>query len=206
MKFGLVRCAVGFGLAAGTLAGCADPTTLQQSGRLIVHLTDAPFPFDSVSSVDVYVVRVDARRDTATAAEAAADVDDGRTESNGWTTVTEPQQKLDLLSLRGGILAMIGEAELPAGTYRALRLVIDPSQSSITLKNGTILDGQHGVSFPSGSRSGLKVQLARAIQIESNQTSSVVIDFDVGKSFVMRGSSIAVNGLLFTPVIKGAEQ
>ena len=32
-------------------------------------------------------------------------------------------------------------------------------------------------------------------------TTSMLIDFDVGKSFVMRGNSISQNGLLFKPVI-----
>lgn len=206
MRFGSFRGALALVALAGALAGCADVMSQPQSGRLVVHLTDAPFPFDSVSSVDVFVVRVDARRDDATEADAAAVGDEAQAESNGWITLTEPMQTLDLLSLRGGTLAMIGEAELAAGSYRALRIVIDPSQSSLTLRNGTVLDGGHGVAFPSGSRSGIKVQLAHPVQIEKNQTSSVVIDFDVGKSFVMRGSSIAANGLLFKPVIKGIEQ
>jgi hypothetical protein len=30
----------------------------------------------------------------------------------------------------------------------------------------------------------------------------MVLDFDVGNSFVMRGNSLAQNGLLFKPVVK----
>ena len=206
MKFGSFRCAMlAFGATASTLAGCADPTTQQQSGRLVVHLTDRPFRFDSVRSVDLYIVRVDAHRNDATDADVAANVDDDASTSNGWVTLTAPMQRLDVLSLRNGTLAMIGEAEIMEGTYRSLRLVIDPTQSSMTLKNGTVLDAQHGLTFPSGSRLAMKVPLASPLHIESNQTSSMVIDFDVGKSFVVRGGSLA-NGLLFKPVIKGKEQ
>src|SRR4029078_7670183 len=99
-----------------------DPTSQTQSGRLIVHLTDAPFPYDSVRSVDVFVVRVDARQADATETEAARDVDDEHAESNGWITLTEPMQRLDLLSLRDGTRAMIGEAEVPGGGQPSLRL------------------------------------------------------------------------------------
>jgi hypothetical protein len=206
MKFGSFRCALVALATAGVLAGCADPTASQQSGRVAVHLTDGPFPFASVRSVDLFIVRVDARADEVTDADVAAGLDDEQSEENGWLTLTQPMQKLDLLSLRDGTHAMIGEAELPAGQYRALRLVIDPTQSSITLKNGMVLDATYGIAFPSGSRLGLKVKLKSPIRIKSNQTSSVLVDFDVGKSFVLRGSSIVANGLQFRPVIKGLEQ
>jgi hypothetical protein len=206
MTFGSFRCALVALGTAGVLVACADPTASQQSGRVAVHLTDGPFPFASVRSVDVFVVRVDARAAEATDAEVADGLDDEQSEANGWVTLTQPMQKLDLLSLRDGTQAMIGEAEVPAGPYRALRLVIDPTQSSITLKNGTILDGKYGIAFPSGSRAGIRVKLKAPIRVESNRTSSVLVDFDVGKSFVMRGGSNLANGLHFKPVVKGIEQ
>jgi hypothetical protein len=39
-----------------------------------------------------------------------------------------------------------------------------------------------------------------------NSTSTVLIDFDLENSFVMRGNSISQNGLLFKPVVKASRK
>ena len=57
------------------------------------------------------------------------------------------------------------------------------------------------IKFPSASRSGIKIALTQAVTVMANQTTTVLVDFMVLNSFVMRGNSIAQNGLLFTPVI-----
>jgi hypothetical protein len=43
------------------------------------------------------------------------------------------------------------------------------------------------VTFPSASRSGIKIQLTKPLEVESGATTTMVLDFDVGSSFVMRG-------------------
>src|SRR5262245_38623441 len=126
--------AVLFAVAA---CGGSSGGTGAKTGQLAVQLTDAPFSTDSVSSVDVFVVRVDARLQEADSAEAADDAAD----SDGWTTVASPNASFNLLALQGGVTAALGAAGVPAGSYRGLRLVIDPSQSSVTLKNGLQLTG-----------------------------------------------------------------
>jgi hypothetical protein len=197
---------------AGTLAACAggsdESTTGVAAGRagtLVVQLTDAPFPFDSVKSVDVFVVRVDARTTATDSAQAALDVDDASKERGGWTTIAEPKAKIDLLTLRDGKTTTLGQAAIPAGTYKGFRLIIDPAQSSVTLKNGTVLTATSdpGIKFPSAGQSGLKVQLDRDVTVGKDSTSKMLIDFDVAESFVMRGPAMK-NGLLFKPVLKGA--
>ena len=176
--------ALGVGLAA-----CQD----SGSGTMTVRLTDAPFPFAEVSRVDVHVVRVDARTAEPTTTEAEND-DDMTT----WTTIATPNALINLLDLANGTTSNLGEATLPTGTYSGFRLIIDPAQSSITLKDGTKPD----VQWPSASRTGIKVKLDQPISLTENG-SVVVLDFDVGRSFVMRGNSIRNNGLLFKPVVRG---
>ena len=198
-------------VAGGTLAACTaseDASTgLASSGRgtLAVRLTDAPFPFDSVKSVDVFVVRVDAKVAETDSADASRDADADDKGKGGWTTVAEPGAKFDLLTLRDGKSTPLGQASLPAGTYKGVRLIIDPAQSSVTLKNGTVLTATSdpGIKFPSAGHSGIKVQLDRDVRIGADSTSQLTIDFDVGESFVMRGPAMR-NGLLFRPVIRTA--
>ncbi|MGH7712088.1 MAG: DUF4382 domain-containing protein [Gemmatimonadaceae bacterium] len=170
-------------------------------GTVRLQLTDAPFPFDSVDKVEVHVLRVDARLQEAD--DAAADANVSENSGGGWIVLASPDKVFDLLKLRGGALADLGSAQLAAGTYRGLRLVIDASKSSLTLKNGMTLTGTSspGVVFPSASTSGLKIKIDGGVEVEPQSTTVLVIDFDVGESFVMRGNSITQNGLLFKPTI-----
>jgi hypothetical protein len=87
-----------------------------------------------------------------------------------------------------------------------LRFIIDPSKSSVTLKNGLKLTNTSSpnVTFPSASKSGIKVVLDKPVQIVGGSTTTLIIDFDVNNSFVQRGNSIEKNGLLFKPVIKAS--
>ena len=198
---------------AGALMACSDgaPTSNQipaGQGQVVVRLTDAPFPFDEVESVDAFVVRIDAKLSAATEVEAAAAVDENEAEANGWVTIAEPNASFDLLTLRGGNTANLGQSTLLAGNYQSLRLILDTEQSSITLKDGTVLSGTSNPSilFPSGGQTGIKILLTDPVAVEEGSTTNLLIDFDVGESFILRGATLTQNGLLFKPVIKATVQ
>jgi hypothetical protein len=196
------KCAV-IAAAAPLLFACGDSSTSASgTGSVNVKMTDAPFASDSVRSVDIFVVRVDARTADADSAEAAANVDDDAN-SDGWTTLAEPNQSFDLVTLTNGNTVTLGQDEVAAGTYNGFRLVIDQSKSSVTLKDGTVLTGTSnpGVKFPSGDRSGIKILLSSPVVVNADGTTTLLVDFDLANSFVIRGSSIASAGLLFKPVI-----
>ena len=116
-----------------------------------------------------------------------------------------PNQSYNLLALRNGATAGLGRVELAAGTYSGFRMIIDQSKSSVTLKNGTVLTGTSnpGIKFPSAAKSGLKVNLSKPLTIVGGATTTLLVDFDVNDSFVLRGNTISQNGLLFKPVING---
>ena len=199
-------------IAASTMvaAACSDDGTLpklggsSETGTVVVKLTDAPFPTDQVQSVDIFVVRVDGRVSDVTDADADQDLNNAG--STGWRTLASPNASFNLLSLQNGASASLGSAPLGVGTYSGLRLIIDASQSSVTLKNGTKLTGSSnpGVTFPSASRSGLKISLSKPLVVVGGATTTLLVDFDVANSFVMRGNTITQNGLLFKPVINGS--
>lgn len=182
-------------VASVGLSACDDSTSAG-AGKVTVQLTDAPFPFSEVSRVDVFVVRVDAKMSTTDSAEAA-----DASKTSGWTTLATPNALVNLLELNGGKLTTLGTSTLPNGTYQGFRLVIDPAQSSVTLKDGTKPD----IKWPSASRSGIKVNLTTPLVVSSD-SSVFIIDFDIGRSFVMRGNSIRNNGLLFKPVVHAVAQ
>jgi hypothetical protein len=56
--------------------------------------------------------------------------------------------------------------------------------------------------FPSGSRSGIKINLSTPVAIIAGDTATMALDFNVANSFVLRGNSILQLGLLFTLVMQ----
>lgn len=171
--------------------------TAGNSGQVNVLLTDAPFPFADVKSVDVFVVRIDGKTGDTNDTEAANESD-----MNGWTTLVSPNTSINLLDLTNGKTANLGVATLPAGTYRGFRLIIDTSKSSVTLNDNT----KPAVMWPSAGKNGIKIILDNPFVLGAGGSSSLLIDFDLGRSFVMRGNSISQNGLLFKPVIRATTQ
>lgn len=189
------RAVVGSLLGIAAVTACSDTIT-SNTGRLTVKLTDAPFPFAEVSRVDMHVVRIDARTQSVSESEASDASDNG-----GWTTIASPNALINLLSLQGGVTTNLGTTSLATGNYNGFRLVLDTQKSSVTLKDGTVLTGGNGIVFPSAAQTGIKINLDAPIQV-TQDSSVMILDFDVGSSFVMRGNSIKNNGLLFKPVIR----
>ena len=189
-----------------TIGACGGTDTAPRGmGTLVVQLTDAPFPTDSVKSVDIFVVRVDGRVEDVDEATADAHVaSESESEGDGWKTLATPNASINLLALQNGVVSTVGEAKIAAASYRGFRLVIDPTKSSVTLKNAQVLTSTSSpsVMFPSASRSGIKIVLAGPVVIGEDGKTTMVVDFDVGNSFVMRGNSLSQNGLLFKPVIR----
>ena len=191
--------------AALTVACGSDPVA-QGTGTLQLKLTDAPFPFSEVESVDIHVLRIDGKAAQTTDADADDDTDAASASQHGWVKLAEPNAEFDLLTLQNGVTANLGQATLPAGSYKSFRLIIDPSKSSITLTDGTVLDATStpNVSFPSAARTGIKIILTEPVDVVAGGTSTLLIDFDVEQSFVMRGNTLSQQGLIFKPVIKAS--
>ena len=189
-----IRRTAGLILSALAFAACSDSSGTG-TGLLTVRLTDAPFPFSDVASVDVYVVRVDAK----TAATSDNEANDA-SQMDGWTTIATPNALINLIDLGAGKTTNLGATTLATGNYQSFRLVLDTDKSSITLKDGT----KPAIKFPSAGQSGIKVILDSPIQLTANG-SVMTLDFDIGGSFVMRGND-ARNGFIFKPVIHAVAQ
>src|SRR5437867_3792432 len=150
--------------------------------RVRVSLTDAPFPYDSLGSVNVYIVRIEAStvQDTSGAGQ--------------WTLITEPKKSFDLLALQQGTTALLGEGELPAGQYHAIRVTIDTSLSSIVW-NST---GEAHVNWYGHSVVYAFVEYPVNIPSEG---ADIIIDFDVGRSFLF--DFYGTNEFDFNPQLRG---
>jgi hypothetical protein len=172
---------------------CSDSSGPPEGmSRARVLLTDAPFPFDAVKRVDVYVVSV--------AAATTADTSGGAE----WITIAEPRQRFDLLALQGGQATLIGEGDLPAAQYAAVRLVIDVDSSSVTLADGT----PAVVNWQGSAEKTLYALVEQPLALLTPGTEmEVVLDFDVGRSFIPQ-YGFALNDLefLFIPWIRAVNE
>ncbi|OLC07878.1 MAG: hypothetical protein AUH34_00590, partial [Gemmatimonadetes bacterium 13_1_40CM_70_12] len=167
-------------LAAALLvgAGCyKDDTTSPQYGkpRARVLLTDAPFPYDSVASVNLYVASI----------AASGDVD--TTGGGEWVRVATPDRAFDLLTLQRGATAFLGEAELDARQYRAIRMVIDADKSSIVYNNGSAPPVHW--PWPGSGAVTMYALVEEPLDLSTRAAAApggavIVIDFDVGRSFL----------------------
>ena len=189
--------------AAVVFGACSDDDTTSSghTGTLTVRLTDAASLIDSIRRVDLFVVRVDGRLTPASDADVAANVDDGR--PGGWVTLVTPNATFNLLALRNGTTTTLGDVSLRAGIYNAFRIVIDPSKSSVTLKNGRVLTSSSspGILFPNANRSAIRIVPSKPVEILGGRTANLIVDVDVNTSVVQRGISIERDGLSFRPLI-----
>lgn len=208
---GAVACSDSTGVGSGTVGVKLTNASLSAAtvAADIIGEANAPLPAGSVKSVDIFVVRVDARAAEASDAQASEATEETEAAGAGWVTLAEPNASLDLMTLGNGATAFLGDAEVPAGSYNAFRLIIDPAQSSLTLNDdaNTVIGGESitGLKFPSAAQTGIKINLTSPVEVTDGGASTVMVTFDVSKSFVMRGSSVEQNGLLFKPVIKGEQ-
>jgi len=163
-------------LAVATLAVACYQDDARLGGitegpRAKVLLTDDPFPFDSVQRVQVYIVSIalSTHPDTGTSAD-----------SMHWVTVAAPHRQVDLLTLQQGLTDSLGAGQVTADQYKAVLVTINvDSSAGIRFKNGSQAvvrwNGSGQESYGSFVQAPISIPDTGAV---------IVIDFDVGRSFV----------------------
>ncbi|MCW0481265.1 DUF4382 domain-containing protein [Gaoshiqia sediminis] len=182
------------GLLALAFTACNnDEANSQNDGKTTVRflLTDAPFPFEWVEEANVTIDRVEIRR-----------VGDGEDDGSPFTGFDlEGETTFNLLDLQNGVTAGLGKMELEAGSYDEIRLHV--VNANIKLTDGTLMD----LKIPSGSSSGLKIKIEGDLNVTFGGFATVLIDFDVSRSFVMQGNAntpAGIKGFIFKPVIRAS--
>jgi len=175
--------------AAVSLAAlaCSDQPLAGGSGHTRVYLTDDPFPFDSISQVNVYVARI----------EASASTDTTGLVPSSWVTIATPERTFNLLDFQGGSSALLGEAELPADKYAAVRIVINTARSSVVRNNGSAAT----VHWPVSGNLTLYALVEQPLAVTASGA-QIVLDLDVASTFLADGSG----GFYFVPWIRAVDQ
>lgn len=169
-------------LSLATLA-CSDATTSGGAGRTRVYLTDSPFPYGSIAQVNVYIARI----------EASASPDTSNLEPPSWVTIATPERAFNLLDFQGGAATLLGEVDLPADQYAAVRVVVNTGRSSVIRTDGSTAP----VHWPISGELSLFAFVPHPLTI-SDAGAQIVLDFDVGLTFLDDGSG----GFYFAPTIR----
>jgi hypothetical protein len=173
------------------LSACSETIINENNdpGRLIVKVTDAPFPISSVESATVTITKVEIRK-----------VCDSICDGNPYSVIWEDTATFNLLELRNGIVEELLNIEIPQGEYDLIRLYVD--EASLMIKDQP---EPFSVKVPSGQQTGIKIFIKPGLIIDGGLTSEVLLDFDLSRSFVMRGNLNhpgKINGFIFKPVIR----
>ena len=96
------------------------------------------------------------------------------------------------------------------GTYDQARLIVDAGTVVLTneaeVMNGyTFSTALGNMKFPSASQSGIKVNIDPPVEVLTQLSADLTLDFDLTKSFVFNGPPThnpGVKRVLFTPVIR----
>lgn len=151
------------------------------TGRLSLSLTDAAT--DRYNAVYVTIREV--------AVHAEGDMEDA------WTVVSSPNKTVNLLDLVNGVREQLALADLSAGRYTQLRLMIgETADSGVNIRSQAhpfanyVIDDRdeyHELKIPSGLQTGVKI--VQGFEINENRTTELILDFDASRSVVSAGRS-----------------
>lgn len=175
-------------MTAAFFTAC-EKSEVSNTGHLKIQLTDAPFPTDLVEEANVTITKIEIRK------KGGAE-DEGEEGGSPFVTLSQEEMSFNLLELTNGVTDTLVDIEVEAGTYDLIRLYV--SDASIKLKDGK----EYDLKVPSGAQTGIKIFIKPGIVVAGGLSADLLLDFDVSKSFVVKGNLNDPNGFNFKPVIK----
>ncbi|MFY0642979.1 MAG: DUF4382 domain-containing protein [Bacteroidia bacterium] len=152
---------VAFALIAFELNSCSKDAVKPSTAQVSFRLTDAPCDYDHLY-IDIEGMEI-------------------HSDSNGWESILPFNAGVyDLLTLTNGLDTLLCTTELPEGTISQIRLLLGDNNEIVV--NGT----NHDIKIPSGSQSGLKLNLHQ--HLDAGTSYNIWLDFDACKSVVEKGN------------------
>jgi len=189
MKSSLILTSFLLSIVILTFTGCQKADG-DSTGRLIVNITDAPFPIEMIEEATVTVTKVEVRSDA-------------ESDEHSFITIFEGSKEFNLVELRNGVMEELVDVEIPAGSYNLVRIYVE--DAGIVVRD----HGSYSVKVPSGSQTGIKLFIKPSLQVQGGLTSEVILDFNLDKSFVLKGNMdtpAGIKGFNFKPVIRAVNK
>lgn len=185
-------------------AGCSDDddddvfsAAPADQGALEVYLTDAPPEFDQLQAVNMTITRVEAVSAVGTGATTGA-----------VTPLFVGSRDVDLLPLKGGQRELIGQGNVPAGTYETIRVYFSDASvdydvggttQTFSSDNGQLnVAGVDDTTAPGQFILDLDLP-GDGVQVANGETEQVLIDIDVQESLDLQPNATDPNEITFTP-------
>lgn len=134
----------------------------ENTTHLKVHLTDNPY---NATEVNVDIREVNVKLDGI--------------DSANWVSLNTVAGVYNLLDFQHGIDTVLAQGIVPTGNLKEIRFVLG-SDNSITIDSVN-----YPLTIPSGSESGLKIKVDKALR---SSLDSLVIDFDAALSIFQTGT------------------
>ncbi|NLJ44351.1 MAG: DUF4382 domain-containing protein [Bacteroidales bacterium] len=167
------------------ISGCNKTETTGGPGRLSIRITDDPFNIASVEAAYIKISKIEIRQ---------ANVDD----SYPFLELPMDPITLNVFELRNGITEELVNLEVPSGDYDLVRIYVD--EAKLKIKD---IAEEFEMKVPSGEQTGIKLFVDPVIHVEGGISAELILDFDLSRSFVMRGHD-ARNGFIFKPCIRAS--
>ena len=186
-------------LAILFFSSCSEDLNKESdTGRLTVQLTDAPFPYDLISEANITIFKIEARlQEGSMEEEDTEEQEDG----NSFIVLSEEEREVNLIELVNGLTETSVDIDVPVGSYDLIRIYV--KGVNVVLTDGTTFD----LKVPSGEQTGIKVFIDPSILVSGEVSADLLLDFDVSRSFIPKGNSKDVSGIIgfnFKPVIKAS--
>ena len=196
--------------------------TSAKSGQLHLMITDDPLLLQNVSQVNVTINKI-ALMDTSGFNDPdegenvnnsemensendhngnSGEMDDNSNNSDSggsYVTVLSSPQQINLMDLRNGVTLDLGNTTIPEGTYYMIRLYI--SDASIVMNSGASFD----LKIPGAAEFGLKIFVPAGITVTADNTTELLIDFNLNRSLVALGPRDNPTGFHLHPVIRAVD-
>ena len=182
--------------ACGSGGGSGGDSTGIGTGTLSLNMVDNASDYNAVY-ITLKDVQIHAKKNVGN-------------NNNSWTSVVAPTlpKTIDLLELVNDVRFYIGAANLSAGGYTQMRLIIDADDSDggINILSeqhpyaNYVIDSNnnyHELKIPSGDKTGFKI--VHGFTIYDKTTTELNLDFDVCRSIIEKGDK---DPWILKPVVK----
>ncbi len=173
------------------LLSCEEQAIIPElsTGRILIRLTDAPFPHNKVAEANVVISKLSL---------VLSESENTISESPGEYVIMDQAVETNLLELTNGITITLANSEVPEGYYQGIKLSLD--RAGIVLRDETVFD----LNIGNWSKPSADIVLPFKFHVKAGLTTDLLLDFDVARSFVARtnkDANMGIAGFLFNPYI-----